>query len=50
MTLSPVSAISAMVAPVVLITIGALVGNGLLQTSVAVANRVYQLNRERLTR
>jgi hypothetical protein len=48
MTLSPVSAISAMVAPVVLITIGALVGNGLLQTSVAVANRVYQLNRERL--
>jgi hypothetical protein len=48
MILSPVSAISAMVAPVVLITAGALVGNGLQQTFVSVANRVYQLNRERL--
>jgi uncharacterized membrane protein YqgA involved in biofilm formation len=48
MTLSPVSAIAAMVAPVVLITAGALVGNGLQQTFVSVANRVYELNRERL--
>jgi hypothetical protein len=48
MSLSPISAISAMVAPVVLITVGGILTNGLQATYTAVAERMFGLNRERL--
>lgn len=48
MSLSPVSAISDMVAPVVLITAAAILGNGLLTAGAAVADRMFALNRERM--
>jgi len=47
-SLSPVSAISDMVAPVVLITAAAILGNGLLTAGAAVADRIFALNRERM--
>lgn len=48
MTLSSVSAISAMVAPVVLISTGALLSNGLLVIYAATNDRMRQMTRERL--
>jgi|SRR5215472_6872122 len=48
MTLSPVSAISDMITPVVLITVATVFANGLLIAAAAVGNRVSALNRERL--
>jgi Protein of unknown function (DUF2721) len=47
-TLSSVSAISAMVAPVVLISTGALLSNGLLVIYGATNDRMRQMTRERL--
>jgi Protein of unknown function (DUF2721) len=47
-TLSSVSAISAMVAPVVLITTGALLSNGLLVIYGATNDRMREMTRERL--
>jgi hypothetical protein len=47
MSLSPVSAIADMVAPVVLITLGTIFANGLLSTGIAVRDRIFALNRER---
>jgi hypothetical protein len=46
--LSPVSAISDMVAPVVLITLATIFANGLMTVGVAFADRVLALERERL--
>jgi len=48
MTLSPVSAIVDMVAPVVLITIGVIFSNALLSFTTTFAERVLALDRERL--
>ena len=47
MSLSPVSAVSEMVAPVVLITVAALFGNGLLGYGAILADKVFALDRER---
>jgi hypothetical protein len=47
MSLSPVSAIADMVAPVVLITLAMIFANGLLSTGVAVRDRIFALNQER---
>jgi hypothetical protein len=47
-SLSPVVAISDMVAPVVLITLATIFGNGLLTAGIAVRDRMAGLNRERL--
>jgi hypothetical protein len=47
MSLSPVSAISDMVAPVVLITLATIFANGLLSAGTAVRDRVFALNQER---
>jgi len=46
-SLSPVSAISDMVAPVVLITLAVIFANGLMTTSAALAQRIFALKRER---
>jgi hypothetical protein len=46
--LSPISAISAMVAPVVLITVSGVLTNGLLAAYTTVANRMFRLDRELL--
>ena len=48
MSLSPVSAISEMVAPVVLITLATLLSNGLLAAATNAANKVDVWSRERL--
>jgi len=47
-SLSPVSAISDMVAPVVLITLATIFSNGLMANATAVRDRIYALNRELL--
>jgi hypothetical protein len=47
-SLSPLSAIADMVAPVVLITLATIFANGLLSTGTAVRDRIFALNRERL--
>jgi Protein of unknown function (DUF2721) len=47
-SLSPISAISAMVAPVVLITIDGILTSGLLTAYTKVADRLFGLNQERL--
>jgi hypothetical protein len=47
-SLSPVSAISAMVAPVVLITVNGVLTSGLLTAYTKVADRMFGLNQERL--
>jgi len=47
MSLSPVSAIADMVAPVVLITLAAIFANGLMSTGTAVRDRIFALNQER---
>ena len=47
MSLSPVSAIADMVAPVVIITLAAFLSNGLLTVSITVAAWVLALDRER---
>jgi Protein of unknown function (DUF2721) len=49
MTLGPISAISAMVAPVVLITVGGLVVNGIVLAWNQVTSRVFDLTHERAT-
>jgi hypothetical protein len=46
--LSPVSAISDMVAPVVLLTVTVIFGNGLVTAGSAIRDRLFALNRERL--
>src|SRR5215470_6014720 len=46
-SLSPVSAISDMVAPVVLITLAVIFANGLMATNAAYANRIDALKQER---
>lgn len=46
--LSPVSAISDIVAPVVLITLATILGNGLMIAGTGVTDRISALNRERL--
>ena len=48
MSLSPVSAISDMVAPVVLITMGVIFSNALMNFTTAFADRVLAMDRERL--
>jgi hypothetical protein len=48
MSLSPISAVSAMVAPVVLITASGIFTNGLSAAYTQVAERLFRLNRERL--
>jgi len=48
MSLSPVSAIADMVAPVVLITLATIFANGLNTLSIALTDRVLELYRERL--
>ena len=48
MSLSPVSAISVMVAPVVLITVGGLLASGQMGAYSEVADLLLQLNREKL--
>ena len=48
MSLSPVSAIGDMVAPVVLITLATIFANGLNAASLALTDRVLELYRERL--
>ena len=48
MSLSPISAISAMVAPVVLITASGIFTNGLNAAYTQLAERLFRLNRERL--
>lgn len=48
MSLSPVSAISAMVAPVVLITVGGILATSLTNAYNNVADLVVRLNREKL--
>jgi hypothetical protein len=45
-SLSPVSAIADMVAPVVLITLSTIFANGLLTTNAAYADRIFTLHRE----
>jgi hypothetical protein len=47
-SLSPVSAISDMVAPVVLLTVSVIFGNGLVTAGSAVRDRMFALDRERL--
>jgi Protein of unknown function (DUF2721) len=47
-SLSPVSAISDMVAPVVLMTLATIFANGLLTVAASIAENVVALNRERL--
>jgi hypothetical protein len=47
MSLSPVSAIADMVAPVVLITLSTIFANGLMIVNAALAERLFTLNRER---
>jgi hypothetical protein len=47
-SLSPVSAISDMIAPVVLITLATIFGNGLLTVGTSLADNVLGLTRERL--
>ena len=47
MSLSPVSAIADMVAPVVLITLATIFANGLITAATAVRDRILALNRER---
>jgi len=47
-SLSPVSAISDMVAPVVVLTVTVIFGNGLVTAGSAVRDRLFALNRERL--
>ena len=47
-SLSPVSAIADMVAPVVLITLATIFANGLMTTGIAIVDRLFALNRERL--
>jgi hypothetical protein len=49
MTLGPISAISAMVAPVVLITVGGLVVNGIALAWGQLTTRVFDLTHERAT-
>jgi hypothetical protein len=49
MSLSPVVAISDMVAPVVLITLASIFANGLLAAGTALANDIFALNRERMS-
>lgn len=46
-SLSPVSAIADMVAPLVLITLAVIFANGLMTTNAAYANRIYALKQER---
>jgi len=46
-SLSPVSAISDMVAPVVLMTLATIFANGLLTVAASIAENVVALNRER---
>jgi hypothetical protein len=48
MTLTAVNAISAMVAPVVLLTVGCLLSNGLLTVYSSVNDRLREMTRERL--
>jgi len=48
MSLSPVSAIADMVAPVVLITMAAIFANGLISALSTVGERMFALNREQL--
>jgi hypothetical protein len=48
-TPSPISAISAMVAPVVLITVSGILTNGLLAAYTMVADRMFGLDREQLS-
>lgn len=48
MSLTPISAISAMVAPVVLLTVGSLISNGLLILYNGINERLRQMTRERL--
>jgi hypothetical protein len=48
MSLSPVSAIGDMVAPVVLITLATIFSNGLMTAGTAVRDRIFALNHERL--
>lgn len=48
MSLSPVSAISDIVAPVVLITVAVIFANGLLTAGTGFVDRIFALNRERL--
>jgi hypothetical protein len=47
-SLSPLSAIADMVAPVVLITLATISANGLLTVAAVVGERMFALNRERL--
>jgi len=47
-TLAAVNAISAMVAPVVLLTVGSLISNGLLTVYNSVNDRLRQMTRERI--
>ena len=48
MTLAAVNAISAMVAPVVLLSVGSLISNGLLTVYNSVNDRLRQMTRERI--
>ncbi len=47
-TLAAVNAISAMVAPVVLLTVGGLISNGLIAVYTSVNDRLRQMTRERI--
>jgi hypothetical protein len=47
-SLSPVSAIADMVAPVVLITVSVMYANGLISAATTVGERMFALNRERM--